>query len=313
MNGPSEHGRKPHDSEDLSAPGFIYGAYQAAGQAGHQGSRQADHNAAMTKCNGASVSSYDGGCLSSVSFGEAITRGGSFPTRSGGGVRGRVNGLSRSSRRNLLRRSARIDRDALAASGVRMMFVTLTYSGERWPPDPSACKAHLRAFLKRLGRRHGDCAAYWRMGVQKRGAWHFHLVVYLWPPHATLEELRRFVSSAWYEVTGKASEGHLRAGTSVEEVRRWKAETSHAERYLARKEGFPEGVATGRVWGAWREGLLPVRPELVAVSLKDAYRIRRIYRRLARRRGTARLNRTTVFVRHENVRRLLAFLGYRLE
>ena len=47
------------------------------------------------------------------------------------------------------------------------------------------------------------------------------------------------------------------------------------------------------------------------VSLKDAYRIRRIYRRLAKMRGRGSLRRLTVFVRHENMVRLLEFLGYR--
>jgi hypothetical protein len=59
--------------------------------------------------------------------------------------------------------------------------------------------------------------------------------------------------------------------------------------------------------------LLPVRWETVRVSLEDAYRIRRIYRRLARIRGRGHLRRLTVFIRHENVVRLLEFLGYRQE
>jgi hypothetical protein len=50
---------------------------------------------------------------------------------------------------------------------------------------------------------------------------------------------------------------------------------------------------------------------VVRASLNDAYRIRRIYRRLAKMRGRGRLHRLTVFVRHENVVRLLEFLGYR--
>ena len=49
------------------------------------------------------------------------------------------------------------------------------------------------------------------------------------------------------------------------------------------------------------------------VSLKDAYKIRRIYRRLAKMRGRGHLHRLTVFVRHQNVLRLLEFLGYRQE
>lgn len=83
--------------------------------------------------------------------------------------------------------------------------------------------------------------------------------------------------------------------------------------YLAKPERFPEGVETGRVWGVWNEDLLPVQWETVRVSLIDAYKIRRVYRKLAKMRGRGHLHRLTVFVRHENVMRLLEFLGYRQE
>jgi len=49
----------------------------------------------------------------------------------------------------------------------------------------------------------------------------------------------------------------------------------------------------------------------VRLNLSDAYKIRRIYRRLANMRGRGHLLRLTVFIRHENVLRLLEFLGYR--
>ena len=58
---------------------------------------------------------------------------------------------------------------------------------------------------------------------------------------------------------------------------------------------------------------MPVQWETVKVSLSDAYRIRRIYRRLTRMRGRGSLRSLTVFIRHENVVRLLEFLGYRQE
>jgi hypothetical protein len=56
---------------------------------------------------------------------------------------------------------------------------------------------------------------------------------------------------------------------------------------------------------------LPVQWETTKVSLKDAYKIRRVYRRLAKMRGRGHLHRLTVFIRHKNVLRLLKFLGYR--
>ena len=55
--------------------------------------------------------------------------------------------------------------------------------------------------------------------------------------------------------------------------------------------------------------MLPVKWETVRASL-NAYRIRRIYRKLAKMKGRGHLRRLTVFVRHENVVRLLEFLGY---
>jgi hypothetical protein len=190
--------------------------------------------------------------------------------------------------------------------------VTLTYS-KHYPEDPELCKRHLKALRKRLQREYRSFAAFWRLGVQKRGAWHFHLLLFVGPSLGPVGELRRFISTSWHEVTGKVSEGHLRAGTRVVAVKRWREATSYVERYMAKPEEFPEGLQTGRIWGIWNEELLPVRWETAQVSLVDAFRIRRIYRRLAKRKGSGSLRRITVFVRHENVVRLLRFLSYCLE
>jgi hypothetical protein len=193
-----------------------------------------------------------------------------------------------------------------------MIFVTLTYP-RKYPEDPEVCKNHLKALRKRLQREYGSFAAFWRMGIQQRGAWHFHLLLFVGSSLGSIGKLRRFISSSWYEVTGKVSEGHLHAGTRVVAVRRWREVTSYVERYMAREEEFPEGLETGRIWGVWNEELLPVQWEKVEVSVQDAFRIRRIYRKLAKRKASGSLHSITVFVRYENVIRLLEFLGYQLE
>jgi hypothetical protein len=290
-------------------PGFIYPSYRAA---------QTDTQRVKRPLKGshqgvARISSAVGGSLSTLSFEDTTSRNHcNLPIRRGGGIRDRVKGFSRSSRRNLLRRLASINRAAFRALKGRMVFVTLTYPHE-YPDDPERCKGHLKAFRKRLQREYGPFAAFWRMGIQRRGAWHFHLLLFVGPTFGPIEELRRFISSSWYEVTGRISEGHLRAGTRVEAAKKWRQATSYAERYLAKPEEFPEGLRTGRIWGVWNEGLLPIRWETAQVSLQDAFRIRRIYRKLARRKGSGSLRRITVFVRYENVVRLLKFLGYCLE
>src|SRR5918997_3058938 len=303
-----------HESAILCAPptdptGFIYPTYRAA---------QTDTNKDKAPLNGshqevAYVSSAVGGSVSTLSFEEIKASNRLTPSRRrSGGIRDRVRGFSRESRRNLLRRLASINRHAFKAFKGRIIFVTLTYPGE-WPEDPEVCKRHLKALRKRLQREYEPFAAFWRLGIQRRAAWHFHLLLFVGSSVGPIDELRRFVSSSWYEVTGKVSEGHLRAGTRVVAVQRWREATSYVERYMAKPEEFPEGLETGRIWGIWNEELLPVRWERVEVSLRDAFRIRRIYRKLARRKGSGSLRRITVFVRHENVVRLLEFLGYRLE
>jgi hypothetical protein len=311
MNNLKEFNPIPNSLQGSSEdpPGFIYPTYRAA---------QTETQRARLSLNSsrqglAYVFSSVGGSVSTLSFEDTrISNRLSSHRRRGGGIRDRVRGFSRTSHTNLLRRLASINRSAFKAFRGRMIFVTLTYP-KQYPEDPELCKRQLKALRKRLQRAYGSFAAFWRMGIQQRGAWHFHLLLFVGPSVGSVDDLRRFISSSWYEVTGKVSEGHLRTGTRVEAVKRWKQATSYVERYMAKPEEFPEVLQTGRIWGIWNESLLPVRWETVEVSLRDAFRIRRIYRKLARKKGSGSLRRMTVFVRHENVVRLLEFFGYQLE
>jgi hypothetical protein len=234
-------------SED--PPGFIYPTYRAVRTETH-----VDKPPPKTSHQGvAYVSSSVGGSVSTLSFKDTKT---SNRLRShrrlGGGTRDKVRGFSRTSRSNLLRRLASINRAAFKAFDGRLISITLTYPHE-YPEDPELCKRHLKALRKRLQWEFGTFAAFWRLGIQKRGAWHVHLLLFVGPSIGSIDELRRFISSSWYEVTGKVSEGHLRAGTRVEVVKRWREATSYVERYMAKPEEFPEGLQTGRIWGIWNE------------------------------------------------------------
>jgi hypothetical protein len=243
---------------------------------------------AMKKPNKeAYISSAVGGSLSQISFTGNVTR--SKVSTRGGCVRGKIRGFSRVSRRNLLRCMASINRTSFRAYKGRVFSITLTYPSE-YPEDPEACKKQLKALYKRMKRRFGDFACFWRMGIQQRGAWHFHLLLFMPSSPRLLENLRCFISSSWYEVCGEISDGHLHTGTWVEEIRNWRKATSYAEKYMAKEEEFPEELKTGRIWGVWNQEFLPVRWETVKVSLQDAYKIRRVFRRLARRKGIGALH-----------------------
>jgi hypothetical protein len=117
--------------------GFIYRSYRAA----HTDTDRDKPPLKATHRGVACVSSSVGGSVSTLSFEDTPTMNRLGPSRRrGGGIRERVRGFSRTSRTNLLRRLASINRDAFRAFKGRVLFVTLTYSHE-YPKDPEACKA----------------------------------------------------------------------------------------------------------------------------------------------------------------------------
>ncbi len=226
----------------------------------------------------------------------------------GGGTRGHISGFSKASRRRLQRLLAVIDQERQAVP----LFVTLTYPGE-FPADPAVCAAHLRAFRARMHRRYGKFAAVWRKEYQKRGAPHYHLLLFLDRPP---EQLRAEVSRLWFEVVGSGDERHLRAGTQVVQVKSWRSARGYAAKYMGKLEtlhasadplvGLPQGK-TGRLWGVWNRPLLPITAELYYVNLRGYFLIRRCLRRLSHQRSTHRMVSMSAFVGHSNVLRLLAY------
>jgi hypothetical protein len=146
--------------------GFIYPTYRAAGTVASRDKPSLNHSHQEV----AYVSSSVGGSLSTLSFEETTIKNRLRPSkRLGGGIRDRVRGFSRSSRRNLLLRLASINRRAFKAFKGRMIFVTLTYP-KHYPEEPEVCKNHLKGLRRRLQRKFGEFAAFWRLGIQRRGA-----------------------------------------------------------------------------------------------------------------------------------------------
>ena len=116
--------------------------------------------------------------------------------RTGGGKRGKITVFSHAQRRRLRERLWAVGPSLLPrrlpGGGIHYpaSFVSLTYPGKSgWDDrflDPHLCKKNLRAFWRRIERRHPAAWAIWVLELQGRGgkdlppAWHFHLVV-RWP------------------------------------------------------------------------------------------------------------------------------------
>jgi hypothetical protein len=226
--------------------------------------------------------------------------------------RSQIEGYSGGSQLRLCRTLAPIPRDSKA------LFITLTYpSGCRI--DTEFAKRHdLEALKKRLERQYGKHPVVWRMEFCDRIP-HFHLLLFfhkhLIISKARLAEIREWVARTWWEVCGRISEEHLRAGTSVERPR----SLVRTMKYISKAEPSQSSTSSpgedppqhaGRRWGVWRRNLLPVVWVEMRVSLKDAFQLRRILRKLLGLKNRPGVVTFRIFVRDEHIKRLLVLLGY---
>jgi hypothetical protein len=173
-----------------------------------------------------------------------------------------IMGFSRASRRNLIWKMGQIDREKAGLP----LFATLTY-GREWPSDGRVVKDQLHAFHKRLARRYAGSCDVWKMELQKRGAPHFHMMLFGVPPRDCVRSSilsrranwaagrglpwlvsREGLSAAmracgcpvcwvqlnWHEVAGYGSFDQLRAGTRVEQARTWAGVVSYTVKYLGK-------------------------------------------------------------------------------
>lgn len=186
--------------------------------------------------------------------------------QTGGGKREKVSGFSKASRHRLFKKLAALNQERAGMP----IFVTLTYPNE-FPADFETYKRHLDTWSKRLARRYPDAFFIWRLEFQKRGAPHYHLLLF------GVERIDKdWLSRSWYEAVGSGDEKHLRAGTTVERIRSWKKTWSYCGKYLGKVDaGHGEN---GRVWGVYnrKEYDMCVSVEYVSLSRKAFYQARRI-------------------------------------
>jgi hypothetical protein len=194
-----------------------------------------------------------------------------------GGKRGKAT-FSKASRRRLMRLLATLPRDMVP------VFVTLTYPGE-YTQDSHQWKRDLDRFAKRFVRAFPGAFFVWRLEFQRRGAPHYHLMVY----GADYTQLLQWVGSNWYEVVRSGDERHLRAGTRVEKLRNIGGAYRYAAKYLGKVDQVAyEGV--GRWWGVvCRDNMeqAQIKPVIIPLTQHAACELMRYMRRYARLRSRA--------------------------
>jgi hypothetical protein len=161
--------------------------------------------------------------------------------------------------------------NSINRSGVSsVLFIDLTYPSA-WPEDGTVWKRDLDTLLKRLLRRWPSAAAIWRLEFQRRGAPHFHLLLF-----GVKRVPKTWLSSSWYEVVGSDDPRHLEAGTRVKKIRSWRGVVAYVTKGMAGEQNADRD--TGRVWGIVGRKNLPIRLLMVSLSWPQWHRLRRVLR-----------------------------------
>lgn len=193
--------------------------------------------------------------------------------------RGKVGAFNRQMGKRLLGEVAKIAKNKLAALPT---FVTLTYPAE-WPDDPEVWKKHLERFRKRFERKWGQVPAVWKLEFQKRGAPHFHALIFFPCDMSKRAHFKHWLSRAWYLCAGSGDYRHFKAGTKVERMRSWRGVASYLAKYMAKEDENVQHV--GRRWGIWWKGLLPIVMQEAVLLQGEFFRIRRAMVKYLRSKG----------------------------
>ena len=97
----------------------------------------------------------------------------------------------------------------------------------------------------------------WKLEFQKRGAPHFHLLMYN-PSIPHVKELRQLIKNSWYRIVGTKSKSFRHHGTDVQEVKNIKASGFYLAMYQTKDGYTPKDIKTGRPWGMYGRKLMPI-------------------------------------------------------
>lgn len=223
--------------------------------------------------------------------------------------RGAVSGFSGKSRSRMLALVSSLNRQILP------IFVTLTYDDE-WDNDPLAWKSDLDTFGKWLLRAYPQSCFIWKLEPQKRGAPHFHLLVYGIPflpwqavavrwveivnqcrlPKNFPVEKGRLGAAAYRRWVVNNIENydvmnHLLAGVRVEAIRSRNGVMCYCSKnYMGKECELPAGwEKVGRFWGViGRKNLPRSKVEEIEFSREAFSKVRRVARRWFAAKGMRR-------------------------
>lgn len=176
------------------------------------------------------------------------------------GDRRETNEFTARSRTKLLRTFARIKAPDSKGYRSKVSMVTLTM---RDIVHPRKAKQYLFTFLKRWRRKYPTLAGIWKLEFQKRGAPHFHMLLYN-AGYISKDAIR----ISWGEIIGQD-----RPFTRIERIKNYRQGMAYVAKYLGKVDntGFNYGTnltaeetrsdnteeSIGRRWGVFNRFWIP--------------------------------------------------------
>jgi hypothetical protein len=164
-------------------------------------------------------------------------------TRDKVATRGKIKGISRKSRKNLLRLLNKIEPNG------NYYFVTLTY-GKNYSLDFKEWKKHLHRLFSSLKYHYPKLSSIWRLEFQKRGAPHYHLLLSV-PDKPSQSKLRLLIRKIWLRAIQDNSYATHRHAVRVDVVRDLKKCGFYLSLYQSKDANDRQDIATGREWGIY--------------------------------------------------------------
>jgi len=191
--------------------------------------------------------------------------------RANNAKRGLVSGLSSKSRLRLIRFLAQVSRPD------EPVFVTLTYRD--FTEESASWKRDLDAWCKRLCAHFPSCCAVWRLQFQRRGAPHYHLLIWL-GDSGDREGLRDMFARWWLRIINQDTPENWRYGVDLEVVTDFRKCAFYISLYASSGEQDRTDILTGREWGCVRPGRLGLAPVVQTnLSVGGVLLLRRVLRR----------------------------------
>lgn len=189
--------------------------------------------------------------------------------------------FSRKSRRKLFNYILKLENRA------GFQFVTLTYP-THYEENYETWKKHLHQLYSSLRYHYPEMGFLWKLEFQKRGAPHFHLLMFV-PTTPPKTEFRELIRSSWYRIVGQKSKSFRYYGTDVKEVKDIKSSGFYLAMYQCKDQYTRTDIKTGRMWGIYGRSKMPMSEQGTEQLTETNYKLlKRICRKWVAKQPNSR-------------------------